>query len=60
MGTLNTSRARPEHRVFFDGRVIGQTPGVFQVKCGGHYLKLGSAGTTQPVTIPCGGELSVP
>jgi hypothetical protein len=60
MGTLNTSRARPEHRVFYDGRVIGQTPGAFDVKCGVHFVKVGSTGTTQPVTIPCGGELSFP
>jgi len=60
MGTLDTSRARPDHRVIFDGKVIGQTPGTFHVHCGWHQIQIGSAGTMQSLNVPCGGDLKDP
>jgi hypothetical protein len=52
---LDTSAARPGHRVFLDGRVVGETPRLLRVPCGGHELRMGSAGAAQHVVLPCGG-----
>ena len=58
-GDLDTSAARPQHRIWVDGRVVGQTPGVFAVPCGRRAVRLGSGGSLQTVEIPCGGQLKV-
>ena len=58
-GDLDTSAARPQHRIWVDGRVVGQTPGVFAVPCGRHAVRLGSGGSLQAVEIPCGGQVKV-
>lgn len=41
-------------RVFVDGVVVGETPKVFEVKCGPHKVKVGSAGVSKSVQIACG------
>jgi hypothetical protein len=51
---LSTEQARPHHRIFVDGKVVGETPAVVAVPCGSHKVKLGSAGTSQSVDAPCG------
>lgn len=58
-GDLDTTSARPQHRVFVDGRVVGETPGTFRIACGSHQVRLGSRGTIQNVDVPCGGVLKV-
>ena len=47
------------HRVFVDGRVVGEGEGPFLVPCGKRAVKVGSRGKVQNVDLPCGGELSV-
>jgi hypothetical protein len=59
MGDIDTSAARPQHRVFVDGRVVGETPRTFSVPCGWHKVRLGSQGSLQSVEVPCGGVLTM-
>ncbi len=59
MGLVKTTNAPPGHRIYLDEKVIGQTPETIPVKCGGHYLRLGSNGWRRPVEVPCGGELVI-
>jgi hypothetical protein len=47
------------HRVFLDGHVIGEGAKTFRVPCGNHTLKIGSAGTTHDLAVPCGGSVTV-
>jgi hypothetical protein len=56
---LSTRAASPNHRIFFDGRVVGETPASVEVPCGKHTVQLGSAGTSRTLDLPCGQELVV-
>ena len=56
---LETAGAAPNHRIFFDGRVVGETPRPVEVPCGTHTVQLGSAGKVRTLELPCGRELSV-
>ncbi len=46
-------------RVFVDGKVAGETPGPIVVTCGLRTVKIGSHGSEQKISIPCGGEIDV-
>jgi hypothetical protein len=59
MGRVRTTGAAPGRRIFVDERTVGQTPESVVVKCGSRAIKLGSAGSTQTVDVPCGGEITV-
>jgi formylglycine-generating enzyme len=48
-----------EHRVFVDGHVIGNAPGVMVVECGSHVVKIGHDGREQTIDVPCGGRIDV-
>ena len=56
---LSTANASPSHRIFFDGRVVGETPAAIEVPCGKHTVQLGSAGTSRVLELPCGQELTI-
>ncbi len=56
---VNTSSAQPGHRIFYDGRVVGETPAALALPCGSHTIKLGSAGTPRTIDFPCGAEQAV-
>jgi hypothetical protein len=56
---LHTRDAKPGHRIFVDGRVLGETPESVLVRCGVREVKLGSAGYVRRPDFPCGGELSL-
>jgi hypothetical protein len=47
------------HRVFIDGRSVGEGPRDHVVSCGNHRVKIGSAGVERTVAIPCGGSIEV-
>jgi hypothetical protein len=47
------------HRVFIDGRLTPAGPPPLKVKCGKHVVKIGSASKARPVSLPCGGELTL-
>jgi serine/threonine-protein kinase len=58
-GELQTS-ARPfVHRVFVDGRFVGESGAAITLPCGVHSVRIGAAGTAQSVTVPCGGVVEV-
>ncbi len=59
-GTLTTSRSAAGHRVFVDGKLVGQGTGSFRVACGRHTVKVGSSGTPASLDVPCGGEVTAP
>jgi hypothetical protein len=47
------------HRIFVDGHVVGDGAQPALVRCGPHEVRIGSAGTPQQVTVPCGGSVTV-
>jgi hypothetical protein len=57
-GILRTSGS-VGRRIFVDGRTVGQTPHAVSVQCGPHQVRIGSAGRSKTVDIPCGGEIIV-
>jgi serine/threonine protein kinase len=59
MGRVRTTGAAPGRRIFVDERTVGQTPESVVVKCGARSIKLGSAGSTQTIDVPCGSEITV-
>jgi hypothetical protein len=58
MGRL-VLKAPAGFRVFVDNKVVGNTPDPVLVVCGSRAVKIGSHGTTQQITVPCGGEIDV-
>lgn len=59
LGDIFTAASGGGHRVFLDGRVVGQSPDVIHVRCGKHEVRVGGNGVSQTVEIPCGGSLLV-
>jgi hypothetical protein len=57
-GIVKTPLSRG-HRLFVDGRVVGETPTPVLVSCGAHTIKVGSAGREQLIDVPCGGGVTV-
>lgn len=47
------------HRLYVDGKLVGDSAGPRTVECGPHAIKLGSAGLSKTIAVPCGGEISV-
>jgi hypothetical protein len=48
------------HRVFVDGRVVGNGGGgPMTLKCGTHKVQIGSGGKPLVTDLPCGGELTI-
>jgi hypothetical protein len=58
-GDIVTPAAVGSHRIFVDGRYVGDSPGPIHVHCGEHTVKVGSNGSPHTVSVPCGGEISV-
>lgn len=59
MGDLRTTARAKSHRVFVDGKVIGEGEGVFRVACGTRKVRVGSAREDETIQVPCGGEVTV-
>jgi len=59
--TVGTVRAADSggHRVWIDGKLVGESPKSFEVTCGLHVIRIGSAGQPQMTDVPCGGEVEV-
>jgi hypothetical protein len=53
-GTIIGAR---NHRLYVDGALVRESTAL--VRCGVHSVKVGSAGKTQSVDVPCGGEITV-
>jgi serine/threonine protein kinase len=59
LGSIFTDPSQSGHRIFSEGRVLGESPGPIQVRCGTRSIQVGSAGTARDVSIPCGGSVLV-
>jgi hypothetical protein len=58
-GEIQTSARPLAHRVFVDGRFVGESGGTITLPCGEHSVRVGGAGKAQTVTVPCGGAVVV-
>jgi eukaryotic-like serine/threonine-protein kinase len=58
-GSIFTAPSLTGHRIFVEGRVVGESPGPYQVRCGTRSIQVGSAGTARDVNVPCGGSVQV-
>ncbi len=58
-GSLRFDRRAVGHRVFIDGRVVGEGEGPYTVACGAHDVRIGSKGKLQKVEVACGNETTV-
>jgi hypothetical protein len=59
MGDVTPPAAAAGHRIFVDGKVVGNGTDTVRVKCGSHTIKIGSSGTPQTIDVPCGGSLDL-
>lgn len=55
MTLLTLPASAAGHRVFFDGRILDTSKEPLLVKCGGHYVRVGSTGRAHSRRLPCGG-----
>jgi serine/threonine-protein kinase len=60
VATLRTSDKLGGHRVFVDGKVVGNSPGPLTAPCGTHKVKIGSSGTEVEKDLVCGAETMIP
>jgi serine/threonine protein kinase len=59
-GALLTPASARKHRVWIDGQLAAwASGGVIHLSCGPHVVRIGSAGTSQSIHVPCGGEVVV-
>ncbi len=49
-----------QHRVFVDGKPIGEGPGTYFISCGTHTVKIGSSGKPRDIDAACGTSINVP
>ena len=59
MGEIQLPDSAAGHRIFLDGRVVGEGTAPIRVPCGQHSVRIGSAGRLQNVDIPCGQAVAV-
>ncbi|OJY15258.1 MAG: hypothetical protein BGO98_22735 [Myxococcales bacterium 68-20] len=59
MTLVTLPRSAKGHRIFVDGRVVGNGAGPLKVACGTRKIKIGSGGKLQVRDLPCGGELAL-
>jgi serine/threonine-protein kinase len=58
MGRIRTTGAISGRRIFVDDKTLGQTPASVVVHCGRHTVRLGSAGKSTTLDVPCRGEVT--
>jgi serine/threonine protein kinase len=61
-GALRTPASRWSHRLFVDGRLVGETGSDVTLPCGVHAVQVGGRGVPRRVDVPCGGiaQLELP
>jgi serine/threonine protein kinase len=57
--TITVPASRAGHRVWVDGRLVGQSPATFVVRCGAHAVRVGSHGFVQQIEVRCGTDVVV-
>ena len=55
-GDLRTLPSSPPHRVYVDGKLVGESGAVVSVACGAHAVRVGTRGKPVSVNVPCGGS----
>jgi hypothetical protein len=58
-GALRPPASAAGHRIFVDGRTVGEGTSVVELPCGPHTVRIGSLGRTQHVEVPCGETLDL-
>ncbi len=59
-GEIVTPASAHGHRVWVDGRIATWSSGTtLRVPCGTHVVRVGSAGESTSIVVPCGGTISV-
>jgi hypothetical protein len=58
-GELVPPASAAGHRIYVDGRVVGEGTKPIRVPCGRHLVRVGSAGRARAVDVPCGDSLSL-
>jgi len=57
-GKITVGPAQPGHRVWIDGRLMGEeSPSSYVVPCGRHVVQVGSRGSPQTLDVACGAEV---
>jgi serine/threonine-protein kinase len=59
VGELQPPPSAAGHRIYVDGRVVGEGTAPLRVKCAQHSVRIGSAGRTQYVDVPCGQAIAL-
>jgi hypothetical protein len=47
------------HRIYVDGRYVGDGAQTREVTCGVHTLRIGAKGRKKTIDVPCGGEVVI-
>jgi len=59
-GTVLLPSRASGHRIFVDGhRFKTDAMEPLHLRCGPHVVQIGSAGTAEPIKVPCGGEVQL-
>jgi hypothetical protein len=56
-GTIVTAPGQDGHRVFVDGKLMGDSPQRIEVTCGRHEVRFGSKSPAWKIDVPCGAEI---
>jgi hypothetical protein len=59
-GALIAGKEARQHRIFVDGKPVGEGPGTYFVACGAHTVKIGSSGKPRDVDLACGTSINIP
>ncbi len=57
-GILSSPAGADGHRIFVDGKLVGQAPITVSLSCGSHVVRVGSHGRPRRIDVPCGGEVT--
>jgi hypothetical protein len=59
VGRLSFPPSADGHRIYVDGKVVGEPPAPIVVACGQHLVKVGSRGRDRTMLVPCGDSVMV-
>jgi hypothetical protein len=59
-GAIIAGKEARQHRIFVDGKNIGEGPGTYFVPCGAHTIKIGSSGKPRDIDLACGTSIAIP
>jgi hypothetical protein len=59
VGRVKLPRSALGHRIFVDGRLAASDVEALVLPCGHHDIRVGSAGATRSIDVPCGEEIDL-